>query len=77
MATIAPDDEIFAVWKTLSHNQKQSVIQLIHSFKESELNMSAEEIVDYNKEIEEAEQRILNGEFTTHESVVQSLDKWK
>jgi predicted transcriptional regulator len=39
--------------------------------------MSAEEIVDYNKEIEEAEQRILNGEFTTHESVVQSLDKWK
>ncbi len=77
METITPDDEITEVWKTLSYSQKQSVIQLIHSFKEEEIEMTGEEIESYNKEIEEAEQRIANGQYTTHEEVVKSLEKWR
>ncbi|MBA2761291.1 MAG: hypothetical protein H0U39_04890 [Segetibacter sp.] len=77
MKTITPDVEITEVWKTLSYNQKQCVIQLIHSFKEEEIEMTGEEIESYNKEIEEAEQRIGSGQYTTHEDVVKSLEKWR
>jgi peptidoglycan hydrolase CwlO-like protein len=77
METIALDHELTDIWKTLSYIQKQSVIQLIQSFKEEEIGMTAEEIESYNKEIEEAEQRIAKGQYTSHEDVVKSLEKWK
>lgn len=77
METLTIDNEILAVWKTLSLSQKHSVIQLIHSFKEEEAEWTMDEIQEYNTEIGEAEQRIANGQFTTHEDVIQSLEKWK
>jgi hypothetical protein len=71
------EDEIIEVWRTLTLSQKQSVIQLIHSFKEEEVEWTPEEIEAYNKEIDEAEQRIANGEYVTHEEVIKSFEKWK
>jgi predicted transcriptional regulator len=71
------EDEIIEVWRTLSLSQKQSVIQLIHSFKEEEVEWNTEEIEAYNKEIDEAEQEIARGEYVTHEEVIKSFQKWK
>jgi hypothetical protein len=77
METLSIEHEMTEVWKTLSLPQKQSVIQLIHSFKSEEPKWTEQEILAYNKDIEEAEQRISNGQFVTHEDVVKGFKKWQ
>jgi hypothetical protein len=77
METTTLENEIIEIWKTLSLSQKECVIQLIHSFKEEGIKMTAEEIESYNRDIEEAEQRIAGGQFTPHNEVVKSFEKWK
>ncbi len=77
METLNLENEIMQVWKTLSFSQKESVIRLIQSFKEEEIAMTGEEIEIYNREIEEAEQRVSNGQYAAHEDVVKSFEKWK
>jgi len=76
MEVITLEEEIAEVWKTLSVPQKQSVIQLIHSFKQDEIEWSAAEIEEYNREIDEAEQRIANGQFTTQEELEKEAKEW-
>jgi len=70
------EDEIIEVWRTLTLSQKQSVIQLIYSFKEDEVEMTEAEIEAYNKDIEEAEKRIANGEFTTIDQLEKEANEW-
>ena len=77
METNILEEEIIEVWRTLTLSQKHSVIQLIHSFKEEEVEWPEEEIEAYNKEIEEAEQQIARGEYITHQEVIKSFQKWK
>lgn len=77
MEAITLEDEIIETWRTLSISQKHSVLQLIHSFKHEETEWTSEKIEEYNKDIEEAEQRTASGQFTTHEDVVKSFEKWK
>jgi hypothetical protein len=77
METKSPDEEIIEVWRTLSYSQKQSVIHLIHTFQDDQFFLAEEEVENYNKEIEEAEQRIAEGKFTTHEQALKGFDKWK
>lgn len=71
------DEKIIEVWQTLSVAQKESAIELIQTFKDDPFLLNEEEVNSYNKGIEEAEQRIAKGQFTSHDEAKKKLGRWR
>jgi hypothetical protein len=66
MAAVSPDAEFNKYWLMLTPVQKESILGVIKSFVSEERTNSIEQ---YNLDIDEAVNRVEEGEFFTHEEV--------
>lgn len=73
----ALEQEMYNYFIQLNEAEKRSVVQMLKTFlksrKEKPERISIEQ---YNKEIEEAVERIASGNFITHEQLKQEMKKW-
>lgn len=73
----ALNQEFFHYYNRLSKVQKESVLTMVKSFLDkSEDKTRRISVKQYNKELEEAEKRINEGEYITHESLKAEAKKW-
>ena len=71
------DQELFGYILRLDEDQKNSVLQMLKSFvKGSENGSGRISIEQYNKEIDEAIERVKAGEYYTHEEVERMAKDW-
>ncbi len=79
MATMSLDKEIKNYLPLLGNEEKQSLISVIKSFlklKDTPTPPQRISIEQYNREIDEAMERVANGEYYTHEEVEEMSKKW-
>ncbi|MBV9961554.1 MAG: hypothetical protein JO072_04850 [Parafilimonas sp.] len=76
MKTTALDEEMNNYFMQLNETEKKSVVQLIKTFLTSRKEIERISIEQYNKEIEEAEAEIENGNSFTHDDVVKMSSSW-
>jgi hypothetical protein len=73
----AIDQEMSNYFKQLNDAEKQSVVQMLKTFlkgrKDQPERISVEQ---YNKEIDEAMERVTKGEFTTVEDLAKEMQSW-
>ncbi|WP_162915778.1 hypothetical protein [Paraflavitalea soli] len=74
----ALEQEMNKYFMQLDEADKKSVLQLLKSFikRKKEGSKSASTIAAYNKELDEAMERINNGEFTTLEELEKEMQSW-
>ncbi len=73
----ALNQEFYHYYNRLSKVQKESMLSLVKSFLEkSDEKTKRVSVKQYNKELEEAEKRIGEGEYVTHESLKAEAKKW-
>jgi len=73
----ALNQEFFHYYNRLSKIQKESMLHLVKSFLEKDEDKTKRvSIEQYNKELEEAEKRISEGNYVTHESLKTEAKKW-
>ena len=71
------DAEITAYLSKLSEPEKILILDLIKKMNDTSSNASiAEKILIYNNELEEAVQKIKNGDFIDHSTVLKETDGW-
>ncbi|MCO5240771.1 MAG: hypothetical protein M9904_12035 [Chitinophagaceae bacterium] len=72
------DKELIQYFVRLNEPQKRSLLEMIKSFLISENTMQEEavSIEQYNRELEEAMERINRGEFTTLEELEKEMKTW-
>jgi hypothetical protein len=77
MAISATDKELIKYFTQLNELQKQSLLQVIKTFFNSK-NESGDLITmeHYNKELDDAMERISNGNFTTLEELENEIHSW-
>ena len=77
MAISATDKELIKYFTQLNEPQKQSLLQIIKTFFKSENGPSDQiTIENYNKELDEAMDRISNGNFTTLQELEKEMHSW-
>ena len=80
MATMSLDKQLQQYWPLLGKEEKKSVLSKIEAVLEANglpLRMTKEEfIIQYNKEIDEAEARIAEGYYTTQEYLEKESETW-
>lgn len=76
--TTALDKELIQYFVRLSEPQKRSLLVMMKSFLTPENTMHAESdtIERYNRELDEAMERINRGEFTTLENLEKEMKAW-
>jgi hypothetical protein len=73
----ALNQEFFSYFNRLSKGQKESMLSLVKSFLEKDDKKTKRiSVKQYNKELEEAEKRINDGEYITQESLKEEAKKW-
>lgn len=73
----ALNQEFFRYYNRLSKGQKESMLSLVKSFLEKDDKKTKRiSVKQYNKELEEAEKRISEGKYITHESLKAEAKKW-
>jgi len=73
----ALNQEFYHYYNKLSKGQKESILSMVKSFLgKSEEKTQRISVKQYNKELEEAEKRISEGEYITHESLKAEAKKW-
>jgi hypothetical protein len=73
----ALNQEFFSYFNRLSKGQKESMLSLVKSFLEKDNKKTKRiSVKQYNKELEEAEKRISEGEYITQESLKEEAKKW-
>lgn len=73
----ALNQEFYRYYNRLSKGQKESILSLVKSFLEKDDKKTKRvSVKQYNKELEEAEKRISEGKYTTHESLKAEAKKW-
>jgi hypothetical protein len=73
----ALNQEFFRYYNRLSKGQKESMLSLVKSFLEKDDKKTKRiSVKQYNKELEEAEKRINDGEYITQESLKEEAKKW-
>lgn len=73
----AINQEFKFYFNLLSEDQKESLLSMMKSFLgKSEKKTNRISIEQYNKELEDAEKRINEGQFVTHESLKEEALKW-
>jgi hypothetical protein len=71
------DAEINAYLSKLSEPEKILMLDLIKKLNDITSNVSiAEKILIYNNELEEAVQKIKNGDFIDHNTILKEADEW-
>lgn len=74
MQTTAIDKEMNDYFMQLNENEKESVVQLIKTFVSGRNEPIS--IEQYNKELDEANKEIENGNSYTHDEVVSISNEW-
>jgi hypothetical protein len=70
------DTEIQKYLPLLGNDEKKSLLGVIKSFLSLKKENISEDIIQYNKELDDAVERIKNGEFTSHEDLEKEMDSW-
>ncbi len=71
------DKELLKYFTQLDESQKKSLLELIKTFlKGSKESMERVSIVQYNRELDEAMERISRGEYTTLEALEKEMQSW-
>ena len=77
MTEQALNKEFQHYYNLLSKGQKESMLSMMKSFIENkEQDIDRISLEQYNKELEEAENRIDKGEFITHDALKDEARKW-
>ena len=77
MPAMSLDNEIKKYLPLFGSEEKQSLLSVIKSFlKLQNAPTHRISIEQYNREIDEAMERVKNGQFYTHEEVVEMSKKW-
>ena len=77
MATGALDFEIQQSLPLLGNEEKQSLLSVIRSFLSlRKEGGNAIDITQYNRDIDDAMDRMDKGEFTTHEDLLKEMETW-
>ncbi|MBC7553072.1 MAG: hypothetical protein H7257_03740 [Taibaiella sp.] len=78
MASKVVDSQLLQYWHQLESDEKKSVLSVINSFlKHKNDEPKRITIEEYNKELEEAESEIDNGEFITQEEMKKRVSLWQ
>jgi hypothetical protein len=73
----AIDREMYAYFMQLSDAEKKSVVELLKTFMKGRKNQPGHMTVEqYNKELDEAMERVERGEFTTFEDLEKEMKSW-
>ncbi len=71
------NQEFSIYYDMLSDIQKKSLLTMMKSFLGKSIDKTKRiSVTQYNKEIEEAEQRIESGQFVTQESLKEDAKEW-
>lgn len=77
MATHSLSKEMLRYFTQLNDAEQKSVLQLIKTFLSSRKDaFTPQTIEEYNRELEEANQRIEAGHFISHEELEKEMKKW-
>ena len=77
MAISATDKELLKYFTRLDEPQKRSLLELIKTFLGSDKEQSEKTSLEqYNREIDEAIQRVERGEYTTLEDLEREMQSW-
>lgn len=69
------DKELIHYFMRLNEMQKKSLLEMMKTFLKPD-DVEAINIDQYNKELDEAMERITNGEFTTLEELEREMKSW-
>ncbi len=73
----ALNQEFSVYYNMLSESQKKSLLTMMKSFLGKSIDKTKRiSVAQYNKELEEAEQRIKSGQFVTQESLREEAKEW-
>jgi hypothetical protein len=73
----AIDREMFAYFMQLNDAEKKSVVELLKTFMKGRKNQFDQvSIEQYNKEIDDAMERVSKGEYTTFEDLEKEMQSW-
>ncbi|CAN5388586.1 hypothetical protein BH20BAC1_BH20BAC1_04190 [soil metagenome] len=71
------DRELIQYFLRLNETQKRSLLELIKSFLKTNNDSSQpQELEEYNRDLDEAMERISNGAFTTLEQLEKEMQTW-
>lgn len=70
------DNEFMQYWLRLTVIEKQSLLSVAKHYIELKEDVGRISIEQYNKELEEARERVAAGEFYTHEQVMEMSKTW-
>jgi hypothetical protein len=71
------DREMYGYFMQLNDAEKKSVVELLKTFMKGRKNQSGHITIDqYNKELDEAMERVDRGEFTTFEELEKEMKSW-
>ncbi|HSC37396.1 MAG TPA: hypothetical protein VLD19_05985 [Chitinophagaceae bacterium] len=77
MASSAIDKELISYFTRLDDAQKKSLLAMMKSFlKPGRQQSKSATIEEYNKELDEAMERVSRGEFTTLEALEKEMQSW-
>ena len=77
MTAKALDNQMEQYWPLLEKEEKHSILTFMKSFlKHRETPNNRISIEQYNREIDEAMERVKNGHFYTHEEVEEMSKTW-
>lgn len=73
----ALNQEFSVYYNMLSESQKKSLLKMMKSFLGKSIDKTKRiSVAQYNKELEEAEQRIESGQFINQESLREEAKEW-
>jgi hypothetical protein len=73
----AIDREMFTYFMQLNDAEKKSVVELIKTFMKSRKGQAENITVEqYNKELDEAMERVSRGEYTSFENLEKEMQLW-
>ena len=70
------DNELSKYWEFLSESQKKSIVGMIKSFIQPSAKKGRVSVKEYNKQIDEAMERMDAGDFISHQEVLEDAKKW-
>lgn len=73
----AIDREMYAYFMQLNDAEKKSVVELLKIFMKRRLDQPSHMTLEqYNKELDEAMERVEQGEYTTFEDLEKEMKSW-
>lgn len=73
----AIDREMYAYFMQLNDAEKKSVVELLKTFMRGRKTQPSDMTIEqYNKELDEAIERVERGEYTTFEDLEKEMQSW-